>query len=195
MKCAVCGDFLITGQGFQCSLCKYTCHKDCNSQVVIKCITKAKEEVEEEDLKMVRHRIPHRFESCNNLAANWCAHCGSMIALGKKQSVKCTECNIMAHKNCSHLVPNFCGLSSELINQMLKAINTAEQVKKVKDSVVVAPKKDSEVRASVPAHRGSLITPPVFDTTSQNIPKNVGLNDFIFLAVLGKGNFGKVELI
>jgi hypothetical protein len=55
-----------------------------------------------------------------------------MLPLLKKESMKCIECNTTAHKECSLLVPNHCGLSPSLVAQMLSAIEDAEQMKKMK---------------------------------------------------------------
>jgi hypothetical protein len=196
---------------------------------VIKCITKSEEgESPDSDLALLRHRIPHRFEPSNSRKANWCCHCGEMMPLtGKSRgdALKCTECSLHAHRDCAHLVPHFCGLSSDMITQMLKAIENAEKSRRSKIAAPAAakspgypqipanvihtgPMSDSFVvgsslfadlnvgSAAEFAHRGSIAPVPVVVQPIANtpIPKNVGLNDFSFVAVLGKGNFGKVML-
>jgi Phorbol esters/diacylglycerol binding domain (C1 domain) len=54
------------------------------------------------------------------MGANWCCHCGYMLPLGRKNSRKCSECDITCHANCAHLVPDFCGMSMETANQLLR---------------------------------------------------------------------------
>jgi hypothetical protein len=44
MRCALCGEFLKNAAGYQCEDCKYTCHKNCYSKVVTKCISKTNAE-------------------------------------------------------------------------------------------------------------------------------------------------------
>ena len=39
--CALCQEFLRTGEGFQCEDCRYACHKRCYPKVVTKCISKS----------------------------------------------------------------------------------------------------------------------------------------------------------
>ncbi|KAJ3217237.1 Serine/threonine kinase [Dinochytrium kinnereticum] len=265
MKCAVCSEFLISGQGYQCQACKYTCHKRCQSRVISKCITKADLEKEEEDSsdQLLRHRIPHRFEPTTNLGAFWCCHCGSMLPLGKRQGMRCSECSATAHKECMHLVPNLCGLSTALMDQMKQVIDQAERTKREKDVMrseqarlqqqrereeheraeqeaamaalreqqaieqqqqhqrqqqLMAAAVTSQQIAPLPiTYSGStqiephqpqvpareLLPPPqrpviTGRTTSagapRSTPRGIGLDDFNFLAVLGKGNFGKVML-
>ncbi|KAI9349036.1 hypothetical protein BDR26DRAFT_852855 [Obelidium mucronatum] len=135
MKCAVCTEFLTSAQGYQCSACKYTCHKKCQPRVPIKCITltASEQESEYDDESHTRHRIPHRFEETLNLGVTWCAHCGYMLPLNKKDCRKCGECGISAHTNCALLVPNICGLTPVMIEQMRLAIEHAENAKRDKE--------------------------------------------------------------
>lgn len=99
------------------------------------------------DEDKINHRIPHRFEPITNIGANWCCHCGYMLPLGSKGSKKChgkvqfaktaiwrietdwlvTECGITCHTKCAHLVPDFCGMSMEMANQMLAEIKAAKR--------------------------------------------------------------------
>ena len=43
-----------------------------------------------------------------------------MLPLGRKNARKCSECDITCHANCAHLVPDFCGMSMETANQLLR---------------------------------------------------------------------------
>lgn len=124
MKCALCAEFLKDATGFQCIECKYTCHKRCYLKVVTKCISKASFENDPEE--ELNHRIPHRFELVTNIGANWCCHCGYILPLGKKNAQKCIECNILCHVHCRHLIPNLCGISMEVANQILNEIRVTK---------------------------------------------------------------------
>ncbi|KAF8456922.1 hypothetical protein BGX38DRAFT_887310 [Terfezia claveryi] len=121
MRCAFCGDFLKYSAGYQCSDCKYTCHKKCYEKVVTKCISKSNQDMDPEEEKL-NHRIPHRFEPMTNIGANWCCHCGYMLPIGKKGSKKCTECHLTCHAQCAHLVPDFCGMPMDVANMILTQI-------------------------------------------------------------------------
>ncbi|EIW81313.1 hypothetical protein CONPUDRAFT_82294 [Coniophora puteana RWD-64-598 SS2] len=118
MLCAFCNDFLLNALGYQCEDCRYTCHKKCYEKVVTKCISKSNTAGDDEE--KINHRIPHRFEPITNIGANWCCHCGYMLPLGRKNSRRCTECDVTCHANCAHLVPDFCGMSMETANQLLR---------------------------------------------------------------------------
>ncbi|KAL0261108.1 Serine/threonine kinase [Diplodia seriata] len=126
MRCALCGDFLKYAAGMQCSDCKYTCHKKCYHKVVTKCITQSNAETDPDEAKL-NHRIPHRFEPFANMGANWCCHCGYVLPFGKKQCRKCSECGSTCHANCVHFVPDFCGMSMEVANQILAEISGAKK--------------------------------------------------------------------
>ncbi|KAI4204238.1 MAG: hypothetical protein LQ346_001654 [Caloplaca aetnensis] len=128
MRCALCGKFLKYSAGMQCADCKYTCHKECYSKVVTKCISKSNAETDPDEEK-INHRIPHRFEVFSNVAANWCCHCGYMLPFGRKNCRKCSECGLTCHASCTHLVPDFCGMSMEVANQILTGIREARDAK------------------------------------------------------------------
>ncbi|KAL3427375.1 calcium-independent protein kinase C [Phlyctema vagabunda] len=110
MRCALCGEFLKYSAGMQ----------------FTKCISKSNAETDPEEEK-INHRIPHRFEKFANVGANWCCHCGYMLPLGKKNCRKCTECSLTCHAGCAHLVPDFCGMSMQMANQILDGIRTQKR--------------------------------------------------------------------
>ncbi|KAI8877450.1 hypothetical protein K501DRAFT_230241 [Backusella circina FSU 941] len=126
MKCALCQEFFVNS-GYQCEDCEYTCHKKCSSKVVTKCMANSKDGEADED--KLNHKIPHRFEPITNIGANWCCHCGYMLPLGSRGSKKCQECGVTAHTRCERCVPDFCGLSMEMANQMLAEIKAAAKRK------------------------------------------------------------------
>ncbi|KAI9928275.1 hypothetical protein AWENTII_007984 [Aspergillus wentii] len=125
MRCALCGDFLKYAAGMQCADCKYTCHRKCYPKVVTKCISKANYETDPDEEK-INHRIPHRFEGFSNLSANWCCHCGYLLPFGRKSAKRCSECGLACHAQCTHLVPDFCGMSMEAANQILETLIRAK---------------------------------------------------------------------
>lgn len=127
MCCAYCGDFL-RYTGFQCLDCKFLCHKKCYQQVVTKCIAKSSSEADLDE-QQLNHRIPHRFEAVSNKGTKWCCHCGYILPWGRKNVKKCSECGIMCHQNCSHLVPDFCGMDMETANKILTTIKNTKITK------------------------------------------------------------------
>lgn len=130
MCCAYCGEFL-RYSGFQCEDCKFLCHKKCYTNVVTKCIAKVSTETDPDEAKL-NHRIPHRFEPTSNRGTKWCCHCGYILPWGKHKVRKCSECGIMCHAQCAHLVPDFCGMSMEMANQILKTIQDAQRTQEKK---------------------------------------------------------------
>ncbi|AQZ15508.1 PKC1 (YBL105C) [Zygosaccharomyces parabailii] len=125
MCCAYCGEFL-RYTGFQCQDCKFLCHKKCYGNVVTKCIAKTTTESDPDEAKL-NHRIPHRFEPVANRGTKWCCHCGYILPWGRQKVRKCTECGIMCHTQCAHLVPDFCGMSMEMANKILRTIQDTKR--------------------------------------------------------------------
>ena len=121
MRCAFCGELLKYANGMQCADCKYMCHTDCYPKVVTKCISKSNAESDPDEAKL-NHRIPHRFEAYSNISANWCCHCGYLLPLGRKVPRRCRECKLTAHAQCTHLVPDFCGMTMQAANDILREI-------------------------------------------------------------------------
>lgn len=127
MCCALCGEFL-RYTGYQCQDCRFLCHKKCYQKVVTKCISKSSTELDPDEAKL-NHRIPHRFEPILNRGTKWCCHCGYILPWGRKNVRKCTECGVMCHANCTHLVPDFCGMSMEMANKILTTIKSTQPAK------------------------------------------------------------------
>lgn len=125
MCCAYCSEFL-RYTGFQCQDCKFLCHKKCYTNVVTKCIAKTTTDSDPDEAKL-NHRIPHRFEPISNRGTKWCCHCGYILPWGRQKVRKCTECGIMCHTQCAHLVPDFCGMSMEMANKILRTIQDTKR--------------------------------------------------------------------
>ncbi|KAI8896809.1 kinase-like domain-containing protein [Globomyces pollinis-pini] len=264
LKCAVCNDFLVSGQGLNCQLCDFTCHRRCLDDIVSKCVSR--QETDDDDVNDVelKHRIPHRFVKENSMGVHWCCHCGKMLSISKNTHFTCTECGVACHENCSILVPDFCGLPVKLMSELrsfgkpsnpshsTSDNNLAEKTKSVlslndevfskssgnstltlptgsskqnlNESENPIPKPNyaqhimnsnsqqfSTISSSTGKARPTSIMPDNVGQLNKKLiiqgdnarqeslffkhgTKGVGLEDFTFMAVLGKGNFGKVML-
>ncbi|KAI0284016.1 hypothetical protein BGY98DRAFT_1093647 [Russula aff. rugulosa BPL654] len=179
LLCAFCSEFLLNAAGYQCEDCRYTCHKKCFEKVVTKCISKST--TGDGDEEKINHRIPHRFEPITNIGTNWCCHCGYMLPIGRKNARRCTECDITCHANCAHLVPDFCGMSMETANQLLRDwrdINrartskaAASQFPRVQPPPAYAPSSDQTGGLPQEVERLRLgAEPPLPETPTQQRP-------------------------
>lgn len=162
MCCALCGDFL-RYTGYQCQDCRFLCHKKCYQKVVTRCSTKRS--ADDDDETRLNHRIPHRFEPVANRGTKWCCHCGYILPWGRKNARKCLECGAMCHAHCTHLVPDFCGMSMEMANKILTTIKSTKSPHKSK-LVTSAPRSGGILPAGKPPSVASstipsmVVTPP-----------------------------------
>ncbi|EEQ39762.1 Protein kinase domain family protein [Clavispora lusitaniae] len=157
MCCALCGEFL-RYTGFQCQDCRFLCHKKCYQKVVTKCISTSG--TTSNDEAKLNHRIPHRFEPVSNRGTKWCCHCGHILPWGRKNVRKCSECGVMCHSQCTHLVPDFCGMSMEMANKILATIKSTKQAPRIaqqpksSSSAPEVPPKSASVSPQKPRQTG-----------------------------------------
>lgn len=172
IRCALCGELLLNASGSQCRDCNYTCHRKCVQKVVTRCISKSAADSDRDENKL-NHRIPHRWEPFTNLGANWCCHCGTMLSLGRRSNRKCSECDVTCHAACAHLVPDLCGMSMEMANQMLANIATIQKNRSAARSPAAAttPKRLSTANLAEP---GRPAQPPPRSPVSPAPPGRVG---------------------
>ncbi|KAL1900756.1 Serine/threonine kinase [Ceratocystis pirilliformis] len=148
MRCALCGDYVKYSTGMQCEDCKYFCHTKCYTNVVTKCISKSNAETDPDEEK-INHRIPHRFQPFSNMTGAWCCHCGYILPFGsKKNSRRCAECGLYCHAQCQHLVPDFCGMSMAVANQILDSIRTQKKKTSVIGEKTHRPSQSTDLRSS-----------------------------------------------
>ena len=102
------------------------------------------------------------------MGANWCCHCGYMLPLGRKNARRCSECDITCHANCAHLVPDFCGMSMETANQLLRDWRDINRARGSRPAARIPPQPSSQVH-SPPTHPPSL--PQADATITQGVER------------------------
>ncbi|KAI8894225.1 kinase-like domain-containing protein [Globomyces pollinis-pini] len=127
MQCTICNEFL-GRQGYQCTSCNNTVHPRCYERVITKCIPleDMATAADKNTGQLLKYKIPHRWDLVTNLGASWCSHCGYILAPGKKMH-RCAECAKCAHKECSPMVPCFCGLAPVMQDTLIAAFQEHEE--------------------------------------------------------------------
>lgn len=71
-----------------------------------------------------------------------------MLPLGRKNARRCTECDITCHANCAHLVPDFCGMSMETANILLRDWKDINKARTGRAQRPAAPSTPSQTQVS-----------------------------------------------
>ncbi|KAJ3299239.1 Serine/threonine kinase [Borealophlyctis nickersoniae] len=168
IQCALCNEFL-GHQGYQCQMCQYTIHARCYHRVITKCITKdvIKRGEDSNTGQLLKFNIPHRWDTTTNLAPAWCSHCGYILPPGRRIH-RCHECSKAAHKECSAMVPYFCGLAPEMADTLVAAFEEHEKrmhQKEMEEAERIRRQSEGS-QGSVPSSPAAAVLPdkPVVET-------------------------------
>ncbi|XP_039993090.1 protein kinase C eta type isoform X3 [Xiphias gladius] len=180
--CFHCKEFIwgVFGkQGYQCQVCACVVHKRCHQQVVTVCPRMKKPAKEEPINQGFSINVPHKFNIHNYKSPTFCDHCGSLLWGIVRQGLHCKICKMNVHIRCKGNVAPNCGvnsveLASKLAEMGLQAGGIAKRNSLVKGAGQM--QLPSERRES--------------KKTQQQTPW-LGISEFTFLQVLGKGSFGK----
>ncbi|KAJ7990774.1 hypothetical protein DPEC_G00290400 [Dallia pectoralis] len=181
--CFHCKEFIwgVFGkQGYQCQVCTCVVHKRCHQQVVTVCPRMKKPAIEPTTNHGFSINVPHKFNIHNFKSPTFCDHCGSLLWGLLRQGLHCKICKMNVHIRCKANVAPSCGVNSaELANKLAEMGLQAGGLSKRNSLGPPGPEPP-------PVRRES-------DTTPQPT-RRLGISDFTFLQVLGKGSFGKVML-
>ncbi|MEQ2297871.1 hypothetical protein AMECASPLE_039138, partial [Ameca splendens] len=126
--------------------------------------------------------VPHKFNIHNYKSPTFCDHCGSLLWGIVRQGLHCKICKMNVHIRCKGNVAPNCGVNSvELANKLAEMGLQAGGLSKRNTMVKELRRPSSESRVT---------------TNSEVQPETprLGISDFTFLQVLGKGSFGKVGM-
>lgn len=158
--------------------------------------------------------VPHRFVVHTYKRFTFCDHCGSLLYGLFKQGLQCEVCSMNVHKRCQKNVANNCGIDTKkmalLLNEMgispdkqAAPRNRSKHISASSGEGSSASERSSEFSSfsdgddygskSDDAHKKDGCQH--FEAlTSDSRSGKMGLSDFNFIKVLGKGSFGKVML-
>ncbi|XP_063222586.1 protein kinase C isoform X2 [Bacillus rossius redtenbacheri] len=205
--CSHCREFIwgLGKQGYQCQVCTCVVHKRCHQSVVTKC-PGMKEVSQDESSKGQRFNVdmPHRFVVHNYKRFTFCDHCGSLLYGLIRQGLQCEVCSMNVHKRCQKNVANNCGINTKQMAAILKEMGIS--------TTKLTPHSKAKTGGSMSSTQsgnergGSCSEQQVLEDDEQasegeqisgspeRRERRIGLDDFHFIKVLGKGSFGKVML-
>uniref|UniRef100_A0A2I3MFT9 Protein kinase C n=1 Tax=Papio anubis TaxID=9555 RepID=A0A2I3MFT9_PAPAN len=187
--CSHCREFIwgVFGkQGYQCQVCTCVVHKRCHHLIVTACT--CQNNINKVDSKIAEQRfginIPHKFSIHNYKVPTFCDHCGSLLWGIMRQGLQCKICKMNVHIRCQANVAPNCGvnaveLAKTLAGMGLQPGNISPTSKLVSRSTLRRQGKES-------SKEGNGI--------GVNSSSRLGIDNFEFIRVLGKGSFGKVML-
>lgn len=148
--------------------------------------------------------IPHRFVVHNYKRFTFCDHCGSLLYGLIKQGLQCQVCSLNVHKRCQKNVANNCGINTKQMAEILNAIGVSPDKQTPRRSKYVSSGGNGgQAEGGAESQIGVGDDPELQDLAKMVEEKlhnngdsqdKIGLNDFHFIKVLGKGSFGKVML-
>ncbi|OWK09884.1 PRKCH [Cervus elaphus hippelaphus] len=184
--CSHCREFIwgVFGkQGYQCQVCTCVVHKRCHHLIVTACT--CQNNINKVDSKTAEQRfginIPHKFSVHNYKVPTFCDHCGSLLWGIMRQGLQCKICKMNVHIRCQANVAPNCGvnaveLAKTLAGMGLQPGNISPTSKLVSRSTLRRQGKES-------TKEGNGI--------GVNSSNRLGIDNFEFIRVLGKGSFGK----
>ncbi|XP_017891352.1 protein kinase C isoform X2 [Ceratina calcarata] len=211
--CSHCREFIwgLGKQGYQCQVCTCVVHKRCHKLVITKCPGMRDESSQDTESPRFSIDMPHRFVVHNYKRFTFCDHCGSLLYGLFRQGLQCEVCNINVHKRCQKNVANNCGINTKAMGEILSAMNISpdKQTKTPKINYRTTTCQSGQtpttgtVTDTLPTDNAQPVRSeePSAIATENAVPANenevrrLGIEDFNFIKVLGKGSFGKVMLV
>ncbi|KAM4540973.1 protein kinase C eta type isoform 1-T1 [Fundulus diaphanus] len=212
--CFHCKEFIwgVFGkQGYQCQVCTCVVHKRCHQLVVTVCPRMKKSTKEKDVTQGFSINVPHKFNIHNYKSPTFCDHCGSLLWGIVRQGLHCKICKMNVHIRCKGNVAPNCGVNSvELANKLaemglqaggLSKRNTlVERLHCFHATLHYSCTKrgsckhlDVFLQVREPVRQSSERRESTITEVQPETPR-LGISDFTFLQVLGKGSFGKVML-
>ncbi|CAN0255479.1 unnamed protein product [Lampetra fluviatilis] len=187
--CSHCREFIwgvIGKQGYQCQVCTCVVHKRCHQLIITRCPGMKRDSSPEVGGQRFNINVPHKFYIHNYKVPTFCDHCGSLLWGLLRQGLHCKECRMDVHRRCERNVAPNCGVDAREMARVLATIG-------------VTPDKINQPRrkGGLPLPPGSSVAPgggsPADGSRVVAPRRKLGLHDFNFIKVLGKGSFGKEE--
>ncbi|XP_065200537.1 protein kinase C-like isoform X1 [Planococcus citri] len=211
--CSHCREFIwgLGKQGYQCQVCTCVVHKRCHRSVLTKCPGMKDEQMVDDKSQRFSVNVPHRFVVHSYKRFTFCDHCGSLLYGLIRQGLQCEVCSMNVHKRCQKNVANNCGINVRHLAELLDEIGISPSPGTKGSSSVGGPPSNLQSSTSpVASDENALLFDQrrvtdddrqadsseraVSRSGSNGGDRKLGVDDFHFLKVLGKGSFGKVML-
>uniref|UniRef100_A0A668ARW7 Protein kinase C n=1 Tax=Myripristis murdjan TaxID=586833 RepID=A0A668ARW7_9TELE len=205
--CFHCREFIwgVFGkQGYQCQVCTCVVHKRCHQHVVTVC-PRMKKPTREQVTSITQGfsiNVPHKFNIHNYKSPTFCDHCGSLLWGIVRQGLHCKICKMNVHIRCKGNVAPNCGVNSVELANKLAEMGLQSNKRSLYSNVPNCRVNEKCVRAGVCSFqvsnagqsqsRASSVRKDIEEPQQQ--ARRLGISNFTFLQVLGKGSFGKVML-